>query len=529
MHIQPHRFTQISDATQISRTSRFTNRKLIGVIAVLIVGSLGVATVLQNHPLAWLPLTWLGVFAVGWVPVSLWMLRGAVNRAYTRATDDNAQQAQHQIEIFRATRRDSLTGLPTRAVFSEMLAGLVCGEKPAALLVIDLDNFSKINGQHGDGTGDDLLRAFADRLRTIAGQRDRVGRLDGDEFALLLDRPDDLRKLDETTAFIQARLTEPFPTAGVLLDVSVSVGVALAPQHGHSTEALLRGARQALQHAKAAGGATWRLCGQDESDLLRKRMLGREELSHAIENGQIIPYYQPIVTLPANTVSKLEVLARWDHPTLGLLEPEHFIPLAEEVGLSGVLSMSLLRQVAIDIQNWPSDCRFAINASAGQLRELITFVRDQPGDWQRRMDISRLDVEMTETALMRDRKLVAELIEVLHDNGARAGLDNFGNGYSNFFHLRELPFDTLKIAKNFIADMLTDTRAESCVMAMMWLSHGLGIQMIADGVENAEVAARLAKMGCHFAQGFHYAHPVPAAEVADLLHMANRAAARAMA
>ncbi len=513
----------------MSHGPRFTNQKLIGAITALAVISFGVAAALHQHPLDWLPLIWLGVFAIGWAPVSLWMLRSGAKRAYVRATDDNSLQAQHQIEIFRAMRRDALTGLPTRAVFSELLAGLVGGEKPAALLVIDLDHFSKINGQHGDGTGDDLLRAFADRLRTIAGGRDRVGRLDGDEFALVIDKPDDLRNLAETTAFVQARLTEPYPTAGVLLDVSVSVGVALAPEHGFSTEALMRAARQALQHAKAAGGATWRRCGQDESDLLRKRMLGREELSQAIENGLIIPYYQPIVTLPSNTISKFEVLARWDHPTLGLLEPEHFIPLAEEVGLSGVISMALLRQVAIDMQSWPGDCRFAINASAGQLRELITFVRDQPGDWQRRMDISRLDVEMTETALMRDRKLVAELIDVLHANGARAGLDNFGNGYSNFFHLRELPFDTLKIAKNFISDMLTDERAESCVMAMMWLSHGLGIQIIADGVENADVAARLAKMGCNFAQGFHYSHPVPASDVLDVLHVTNRKAAREMA
>ncbi len=472
---------------------------------------------------------WLGVSAVGWILLSVWMLRRGVNRAYVLATDDNAQQAQHQIEIFRATRRDALTGLPTRAVFAELLASLTGGDKPVALLVIDLDHFSKINGQYGDSTGDDLLRAFTDRLRTISGHRDRVGRLDGDEFALLLDKPDDLRRLKDAVAFAHSRLSEPYPTAGVLLDVAVSIGVALAPDHGTSTEALMRGARQALQHAKAAGGGAWRICGQDESDLLRKRMLGREELSQAIESGLIIPYYQPIVTLPSNTVLKFEVLARWNHPTLGMLEPEHFIPLAEEVGLSGVLSMALLRQVAIDMREWPDDIRFAINASAGQLRELITFVRDQPGDWQRRMDISRLDIEMTENALMRDRKLVAELIDVLHANGARAGLDNFGNGFSNFFHLRELTFDTVKIGKNFISDLMTDERAESCVMAMMWLSHGLGIQMIADGVETAEVAARLAKMGCHTAQGFHYSHPIPATEVMEVLNIANRAKQKVMA
>ena len=213
MHIQTHRIGLVSGATQISHVSRFTDRKLIGAIAALTMVSFGIAAALHHHPVDWLPLTWLGVFAVGWAPISFWMLRSAVRSAYTRATDDNSHQAQHQIEIFRATRRDALTGLPTRAVFSELLAGLVGGEKPAALLVIDLDNFSKINGQHGDGTGDDLLRAFADRLRTIAGGRDRVGRLDGDEFALLIDKPEDLRNLDETTAFVQSRLTEPYPTA----------------------------------------------------------------------------------------------------------------------------------------------------------------------------------------------------------------------------------------------------------------------------------------------------------------------------
>jgi diguanylate cyclase (GGDEF)-like protein len=529
MHIQTHHLSVANNTQHMSFSTRFTDRKLIAVISVLTISSLGAAYALSRHSVALLPVIWLTLFAIAWAPLSFWMMRRGAKRAYVRATDDNAQQAQHQIEIFRATRRDSLTGLPTRAVFSELLASLVCGDKPAALLVIDLDHFSKINGQYGDATGDDLLRAFTDRLRTISGHRDRVGRLDGDEFALLLDKPDDLRRLKDAIAFAHSRLSEPYPTAGVLLDVAVSVGVALAPDHGTSTEALLRGARQALQHAKASGGATWRICGQDESDLLRKRMLGREELSQAIEGGLIIPYYHPIVTLPSNTVLKFEVLARWNHPTLGMLEPEHFIPLAEEVGLSGVLSMALLRQVAIDMKDWPDDIRFAINASAGQLRELISFVRDQPGDWQRRMDISRLDIEMTENALMRDRKLVAELIDVLHANGARAGLDNFGNGFSNFFHLRELTFDTLKIGKNFIADLMTDPRAESCVMAMMWLSHGLGIQMIADGVENGEVAARLAKMGCHFAQGFHYAHPIPAAEVIDVLQIANRALTRVLA
>jgi len=516
MHIQPDKGPSRAAVGLASKKSRLADWRLVAIIAAL-AASLGLAILIRTFFAAPLPLLWFAILGALWLPISLWLLQRVSKAARSRQDDETEQNVQRQIELFRATRRDALTGLPTRPIFTEMLAGIIGGEREAALLVIDLDNFADINSTYGDSTGDNLLCAFADRLRTIANQRDRVGRLDGDEFALVFDKPDDLRKLDEAAAFVLARLSEPCPASGILLDMAVSIGVALAPEHGTTTETLLRAARLALRHARAAGGSTWRLCGTEDSEKLFLRTAQRAELSQAIETGQIIPWYQPIVQLPEGTIAKFEVLARWNHPKMGLLEPDHFIPWAEEMGLAGPLSMALLRQVALDLQEWPENFRFAINVSAGQLRELITFVRDQPGDWQRRMDLSRLDVEITETALMRDRKLVAELIDALHENGAQAGIDNFGSGYSNFFHLRELPFDTIKIGKTFISDMLEDPRAEACVMAMIWLGHGLGTSMIADGVETEAAADRLAKMGCHFAQGFLYARPVPAAEVMDVL------------
>jgi diguanylate cyclase (GGDEF)-like protein len=495
---------------------RLSAKLTAAVAAVLAVVSLGLAVLLRGFQGIDVLVAWIGIFATLWLPVSIWLLARGSQATSSQRVDDNAQQAQRQVELFKATRRDTLTGLLSRPVFLEMLAGLVAGGKHIALLIVDIDKLGHINSTYGDSTGDDLLRAFADRLRTLAGQGEHVARLDGDEFALVLDKPDELKALEKATAHVMRSLTEPYPASGILIDVAVSVGAARAPEHGTNTESLMQAARVALKQAKADGGG-WKLCGKDDSEELRQRAQYRGELSQAIESGQIIPYYQPIISLPGGEIAKFEVLARWNHPTAGLLEPASFIPLAEELGLLGHLSMELLRQVALDSMELPKSFRFAINVSAAQLREFISFVRDQPGEWQRRMDLSRLDVELTENALTRDRELARELIDVLHTHGARAGLDQFGTGYSNFFHLREMEFDYLKIGKEFIVNLLEDPRAESCVMAMLWLGHGLAIDMVADGVETKAVADRLGKMGCHFAQGFLYSRPVPAAEVAELL------------
>jgi diguanylate cyclase (GGDEF)-like protein len=529
MHIPTQNLSKRRDIERRkSASSKMSSSRIGTLILCLVVASAVVAALLAHRSVMGFAEAWAALLGLAWMPASGIMLHRYYLAAKANAVDEGSLQAQRQVELFRATRRDSLTGLPSRPVFAEMLSGIVGAERPAALLVVDIDRFNEINSVYGDSTGDDLLRAVADRLRTIAGQREHVGRMDGDEFALVVEKPEELKRLGETVTQILQQLTAPYPAGGILLDMTVSLGVARAPEHGTSADTLLRAGRLALQTAKSAGGGTWRRCGNEESEQLRRRAQIRDELSQAIENGQIIPWYQPIVSLPDGMIAKFEVLARWQHPKLGILEPDVFIPLAEELGLSGYLSMALLRSVALDLVEWPSWCRFAINASAGQLRELINFVRNQPGDWQRRMDLSRLDVEVTETALIRDRNMVRELIDVLHEHGARAGLDNFGSGYSNFFHLRELPFDTIKIGKSFISEMLIDPRAESCVLAMIWLGHGLGIDMVADGVENGAIAERLAKMGCHFAQGYHYAHPVPAEEVAGLLKESEQKAKQMM-
>ncbi len=441
-------------------------------------------------------------------------------RAHQAATD--AMQAQFQLDLFRAGRRDPLTNLSTRPVFIEKLTAALARSPRLAVFRIDLDGLAAANDMFGEASGDEVLRVLADRLRGLAGTREHAARLDGDGFALMTDRPEDLDDLVATADRILQALSIPYPAGGELIDLGACIGVASSPRHGNTADRLLAAARQALRCAKEAGRNTWRLCGQEEPGESQDRARLGLELKAAIGAGQIIPWYQPIVRLPSGTIAKFEVLARWAHPELGLLTAEQFIAVADELGLSGQISMALLRQVATDCRAWPEDCRFAFNVSAGQVRELIGLLNAQPGDWQRRMDFSRLDVEITEAALLHDRAMARELIDTLHEHGARAGLDNFGTGMSNFSFLRDMPFDSIKIGKMFTQTMAQDSRAEACVLAMLWLGHGLNIEMVADGVEALETAERLAELQCDFAQGFFYARPLPADDVLPLIAKQER-------
>ena len=451
------------------------------------------------------------------VSAALWLLRRTRAALQAQIAINASLQSSRQVDLFRIARHDPLTGLPNRQAFAETLAAQFARGTGFALLLMDIDHFDRINANLGSGGGDEVLLAVASRLPKLCAERDHIARVDGDTFALLLTHRDAMDDLEAAASRVLAALGVPNAAAGQLIDAGLSIGVAVAPLHGQNAETLLRAAQEALRQAKQDGGGRWQFCGRVLADEVLTRQRVRRELQRAIEAGQIVPYYQPIVSLPDAAIAKFEVLARWNHPQLGVLLPEQFIPMADEMGLAGQISMSLLRQVAADTRDWPAWCRYAINVSPGQVRELIGLLNAQPGAWQRRMDLSRLDVEISEAALVRDRALARELIDVLHEQGARAVLDDFGSGSSNFFHLRDMPFDTIKISKTFVQTLSADPRAEACVMAMLWLGVGLGIDIVADGVETTEVAERLGALGCNFAQGFLYSRPGPAEMACRLL------------
>jgi diguanylate cyclase (GGDEF)-like protein len=497
------------------------------ILAVGLALVLAAAAFLAWRLVAHLSLGWLAIAPVwAWLPISIALILQGRGHLIAQERRHQAFLAHRQVDQFKVTRRDVLTGLPNRQAFTETLSSQFAGGGRFAVMVIDLDGFDVINANLGDAAGDELLSGFSKRVQAEVG-RDQSARLDGDSFGLILTGMENLRSLPQTADRILSRLSQPQAASGELLDVTVSAGIAIAGEHGHTAETLLRAARLTLVQAKQMGGARWNICGHDVAEMVLSRQTTRRDMVRGIEAGQFVPYYQPIVRLPHASgggadIAKFEILARWNHPELGVLAPSQFISLADDLGLSGLISMALLRQVAKETEDWPTWCRFAINVSAGQVRELIGLLSTQPGEWQRRLDLSRLDVEISESALIRDRALARELIDVLHDNGARAVLDDFGSGTSNFFHLQDMPFDSIKIGKPFVQNLLESSRVEACVISMLSLGEGLGVEIVADGVERQEVADRLADLGCHFAQGFLYAHPMPAQSAAKLLGVVAR-------
>ena len=409
---------------------------------------------------------------------------------------------------------DPLTGLPSRAAFRDAITSMLSAGLPGGLLVMDVDGLRTV--PHGDSASlsDVLLQEFAGSLSSLAPVTSHLARLQADEFAVLVPGAD-ATALESEAALLLRGLSAPFALAGRRFELPVSIGAAMLPDHGDNFEGVMRAALLALQQAKAAGGGTWQMFEPALASAVEARSELRAEFRAALGAGQVVPYYQPIVALRHGGVVGFEVLARWCHPERGVLAPDLFIPVAEEQRLLAELSLSLLRQVIADAKAWPTAWTFAFNAAPSQLRDLVNFVRDPRQIPPDMLDPQRLELELTENALIKDIELAREVVSAMHRGGTKVVLDDFGTGYANFLHLRDIPFDRIKIDKAFIRDMLDDSRTEACVRAMLALGKSLGVSVTAEGVETAAAAARLRDMGCDFAQGYHFSPPVPAAAVAQ--------------
>ena len=416
--------------------------------------------------------------------------------------------------------RDPLTRLDDYDALRVAVSGKLAARTPAALFVLRLDNLQTIIGDHGHGAGECVMVGVADRLRKL-WPTERWSRLIGDDLGLVLGGMYESTQIEAAAIAILRSVEEPMQTFDGELVCSASLGIAPIPgQAGRSdcdVGATFLAAFAAVGRASAAGGSQWSLFDsvQQRAEVLRDSV--KEELRAAIENGRIIPYYQPIVDLRTGEIVGLEVLARWEHPTRGVLPPDVFIPMAEELQLAGLISQTLMRRVIADSRYWPTSIYFAFNASPGQLRELISLVRVPPSWPEGALDPKRLEIEITESALIEDLEVARTVIELLQAAGTRVVLDDFGIGYSNFFHLRELPFDKIKIDKSFVLDLGLDPRADACVRTMIALGESLDIEMVAEGVEKGHIAKYVADLGCRYGQGYLYSVPVSADAVSALL------------
>ena len=424
-----------------------------------------------------------------------------------------AKAAQARLTDVR--QADALTGLPHRgAVKSRLETALERAEalgESLAVLHLDFDNFKDINHTHGHGAGDVLLKTAAARLQALVGPPSFVGRMAGDEFIVVQGaQVDPAAAATELAALILERLREPVEFEGRSLSLSASLGVVLFPQDGNSAETLIARAGAALDSAKTEARGGWRFFSAATDEAMRSRRQTARELRHAIGAGELVVHYQPLASTPDGEVCGFEALVRWNHPERGMVPPMEFIPLAEEMGLIGQLGDWVLRQACADAATWDRPLSVAVNISAVQLHE-----PDLPGRIHAILVNSglsphRLELEITETALIEDTQKALDTLRRLKALGVRIAMDDFGTGFSSLSTLQSFPFDKLKIDKSFVGSIHRDDRSTAIVKAVLGLGRSLDIPVTAEGVETQAQLEFLRAELCAQVQGWLIGRPTPA-------------------
>ena len=428
-----------------------------------------------------------------------------IERLRERAAE-NEHQALH----------DALTGLPNRRMFQAAVDEAIARDPDGAAVVVlmDLDRFKDVNDSLGHGVGDLLLRDAGHRLQQRAGERGLVARLGGDEFAVLLPGSVRHRAAPEAAALLRS-FEEPFAVGGLSLSVYASVGVAVAPEHGSDPTTLLQRADVAMYSAKASsGGVEVYAPDRDRHSVRRLALSG--DLHHAIEAGQLVVHYQPKADLSTGMVVGAEALVRWQHPSLGLVPPDEFIPLAEQTALIRPLTSVVLEAALRAAAGWQAvdgvRIPVAVNLS---LRSLLdTSIAEDVGTLLSRTGVAPgdLTLEITESAVMEDAAHTTAALDRLDQLGVRLSIDDFGTGYSSLSYLKDLPVDEVKIDKSFVLELAEGSRDEAIVRSVIELGHNLGLAVVAEGVENPGTWSVLQRLGCDTAQGYLLGRPMPDAD-----------------
>jgi diguanylate cyclase (GGDEF)-like protein len=436
--------------------------------------------------------------------------------------DITVRKVQEQALEHRALH-DALTDLPNRTLLNDRLhQAILAGrrdEESVALLVMDLDRFKEVNDAFGHHSGDVLLQQVALRLREQLRGSDTVARLGGDEFAVVLPNIGGLPGAARAARKILRSLEPPFSVERETVDIGASVGIALYPDHGHDAETLLRRADVAMYAAKRSGtGFAFYAVEHDTHSPTRLAMLA--ELRHAIEQGKLLLHYQPKVDLRSGRIVGAEALVRWEHPTLGLLMPDDFIPLAEHTGLIRPLGLWVVEAALRQCKAWQrvgTRLKLAVNLSMRNLHD-----PQLPETFERllkrhNLAAGCLQVEITESALMADPDHSTRVLTALDSMGIRLAVDDYGTGYSSLAYLRRLPVEELKIDKSFVSDMTTEENSAVIVRSTIELGHNLGLVVTAEGVENRATAEMLSAERCDLAQGYFFSQPLNVRDLNQLL------------
>jgi diguanylate cyclase (GGDEF)-like protein/PAS domain S-box-containing protein len=461
------------------------------------------------------------------VELSVWMtLSQGTQRvnAFVRDTSDRKALEQVTHQAFH----DPLTDLANRALFTERVAAALVrrgdsSTETVAVLLLDLDDFKTVNDSLGHAAGDELLIAVAARLRSCVRPGDTLARLAGDEFAILLDDLDDERAAVAVAKRVGARLEAPFEIEEMEIAVRASIGISLGQTPDARPDDLMRDADVAMYEAKARGKGGFQVFEPHMRHAVVKRMELKADLRHALERGELHVHYQPYVKLADESIAGAEALLRWEHAERGLIPPLDFIPLAEEMGLIVPIGRWVLRTACAQAVDWArrfpelGPLTLSVNVSARQLQDR-TFVGEVAEILtEHGLSPERVVLELTESSLVEDPDQAVRRLEELRELGIRLAIDDFGTGYSSLGYLQRYPIEILKVHRAFVSELGRHPEEPALAKAIVQLAQHLGMQTIAEGVEDGAQVDALRALGCGYAQGFHFAQPLPGDEFATLL------------
>ncbi|ABF53898.1 EAL domain-containing protein [Sphingopyxis alaskensis] len=432
-------------------------------------------------------------------------------------TDITAQRRSAE-DASRLALYDSLTGLANRFNISKKLdatlAAFAQQQRSCAIMLLDLDRFKQVNDTLGHPAGDALLKQVAERLLKFVGDKEMVSRLGGDEFQIILPDIDDRGKLGDMAADIIASLSQPYSVEGSRCIIGASVGVAIAPFDGQSSDDLVRNADLALYAAKGNGCGRFAFYSSDLHQAAEDRRALEEDLRDALARGEIALAYQPVVNARSNMVTGVEALIRWTHRDRGAISPALFIPIAEEANLIWPLGEWVLRKACEDAAGWPGEMRVAVNVSPIQfanpeLPKVVAKALAASG-----LSPDRLELEITESVFLGDTAEANRMFKALKGLGVRLALDDFGTGYSSLAYLQSAPFDKIKIDQSFVRGATEPgSRNSAIIAAIVALAEALDMETTAEGIESLDQLDLVRKLNVSHVQGYVYSRPVPCADL----------------
>ncbi len=437
----------------------------------------------------------------------------------------NSNLLKHQEEIYNLAYYDSITSLPNRTYFVEELNNILKNEEETrerlAILYLDIDKFKHINDTLGHDIGDYILKLMGNRLAKLIDESHLLARVGGDEYYILINHYEDIDEITDCANTIIGDFKEPYYIKEYTLYLTTSIGIATYPDGGIDTNTLIKNADLALYKSKELGGNTYYIYGEEIESKGLERMMLLNQLRHALEYDELVIHYQPQIEIATGKIRGVEALVRWQHPEKGLLYPDEFIPLAEESGIIIPMGEWILKRACIDAKKWEDEGHeivVSVNISSKQfqyrdfLNEVINAI------YVSGINPNKLTLEITESIAISDMEHTLKILKSLKGLGISVAIDDFGTGYSSLSYLNDMNVNELKIDKSFIWDIEKNEKNRMISNTIILLAKHLGLQVIAEGVENLQQLSILEELDCHVAQGYHFYRPLPIDRIDEIIN-----------